>query len=173
MPAMPIIPTMPTMLNSLLESLRNTDYQAFRGARLEFVLPMTKGFLNVNLDKFEVGAIKRADIVFIDAVNVSLNVQTSIPFFKNRTIEGIIFEKLEPPRFILRIEIEDGLNALERGVLGRLLPDGIDLDGRMLQVDLRHFLQRRPNLLPLLDRIHDVRLVGERDRFMLKFKFSV
>lgn len=158
------------MENTLLHRLEQRRFEDLRGARLHLELPVSRTLLNWYVRQLESATIDDVEIVAIRGAEVEVAVRTDIPFFKNRTLIARFHEQI--PDLVLRVEITDGLNFLERSLLRPFLPDGLDLDGRELVIDLKYFLGRNPRLAFWADKVKNARVVGSRGQ-RLVFIFDI
>jgi hypothetical protein len=152
------------MPSPLLQRLEKRRFDDLRGTQLHLELPVARTLLNWYIHQLESQAIRHVEVISIRGTEMAVNVQTNIPFFKDRTVTARFNERID--RLVLRVELTDGINFVERSLLRPFLPDGLDLDGRELTVDLGYFLQRNPRLAFWTDKIHNTRVAGGRERLL-------
>lgn len=160
------------MAHSLLERIRQGDFKDLAGTVLYFNIPLTRSFLNWNIQQSLPDKIESIKIKSIQGSIIALNVETTIPLLPDFDITLELYEILSLPRLELKMKIIDGLGWLARSVVNKLLPDGMDIDGKILTVDLYHFMFENTKYRTLVDKIAFARWVAAKDKLLLEFELQ-
>ncbi|MBV6441506.1 MAG: hypothetical protein DYG98_06195 [Haliscomenobacteraceae bacterium CHB4] len=159
------------MANVLLEKIRSGDFSDFSGASLSMKIPLTREFLNRNLEKLTISNVKQIKIDSITGSTVLIQIKTALLVSLSITVE--VQEELEKGTFGLRMKITDGLGRIGRSVIDSLLPYGMRITDDVVYINLRHFLLKGLENQALIDKITRAVLTGGDDRLYLELDLKI
>lgn len=158
------------MTNSVLDRIKQNNFEDLAGASLSFKVPLTRAFLNWNVQRSLPDKIESIKIRSIQGRIIVLNIETMIPLLPVFDITVELYEILPIPQLELKMKIVDGLGWLARNVADKLLPDGMDIDGKTLIIDLHQILFKNTKYKTLVDKITYARFTGAKDKLLLEFE---
>lgn len=159
------------MANLIIEKIRSGDFSDFKGASLSMKIPLTREFLNRNLEQLTVSNIKNIKIDAITNKTVLIRIKTALLVSLSITVE--VQEEMEKETLGLSMKITDGLGRIGRSVIDSLLPYGMRITNDIVYINLRHFLFKNLENQALLDKITRAILTGGDDRLYLELDLEI
>lgn len=161
------------MTNQVLERIQQGNFKDLAGTNLYVKVPLTRAFINWNAQQFLPDKIESIKVTSIQDRIIILKVETTIPLVPVFDITLELYENLPPPQLELKLRIIDGLGWIARSVVDTLLPDGMDIDGKVLTINLAHFLFKNKKYQPIAHKITSARCIGGKDRLFLEFQLQL
>ncbi len=161
------------MTNPVLDRIEQGNFKDLAGSSLYSKIPLTRAFINWNLKQLLPDKIKSIHVKAMHGRTMDLNIETTIPLVPVFDITVELYESLVPPQLELKIRIVDGLGWLARKAVDGFLPEGMDIDGKILTVDLYHFFFKNSKYKSLANKITYVRLGGSKDKLLVEFELQV
>jgi len=162
-----------TMQQVILQKLKAGQVDDLKGTNIHFQLPLKKDFINWNLSQLQLPKMKSVQFIYINPRETAVHLHTSIPFYSNKTIRGEVYKAIDVPRFTLKINVTDGLNRLERGLMQRFLPQGVRLKGTLMEMDLFDFVLKNSDYAFAAQYIHNVHLQSNNNAYLLDFDLII
>ena len=134
-------------------------------------IPLTREFLNSNLEQLSVSNIRYIKIDSIADRTARISIKTTLLVSLHLTVE--VQEELDGKRLGLRMKITDGLGRIGQSVVDSLLPDGMSIMDDVAYINLRHFLFKDAEYQPFLDKITRAAIAGGNDRLFLEVELTL
>lgn len=162
------------MMNALLQQLQQRNFQDLKGTALTIELPIPLDLLNEVIKVAIKGIDVLQEVKITDMYNgeVTIEVRTTIFTFKERTITGRIVKALNVVKPAIQIEITDGLGFAGRKLVGMALPDGMELENKVLCISLHHFLFTTPQSQALLQFLKKGEIETRAHDFLLRIQLE-
>ncbi len=164
----------------LLKLISTNNFEALKGSQLKSQLNISKDLVNEFIENAlaDIENIHKVEVLFIEAGQVHINIQTSFTPFKNRII---IFEPAEDlgfPNPVLNLKVVKGINWIERVALPCALPEGISFQKKTMHVDLKTFILKgspidQSILQSMLYKITKGELFAHKNCFQLNVEVSI
>ncbi len=161
------------MTNSVLDRIQQGDFKDLAGSSLYFKVPLTRAFINWNVQKLLPNRIESINVKAMQGRTMDLSIETTIPLLPVFDITVELYDSLSPPQLVLKMRIVDGLGWLARKALDGFLPEGMDIDGKILTIDLYHFFFEKSKYKSLVNKITYIRLGGTKDKLIVEFELKL
>ncbi len=159
------------MENLLLYKLQNGDFSDIEGTSISVKLPLTREFLNWNLEQLSINNIKSIKIDYIKENRMSaIAIKTKLLVRLNIFLE--ILEDMEGSDLRLRMRITDGLGRIGRSIVNNLLPHGMSITNGIININLQYFLFDNFEYKHLLDKITYAKFTGGEDKIFLELQLK-
>lgn len=157
-------------MNALLQQLQRRNFQDLKGSALTIKLPIALDLLNevIRVVIKDVDVLQVVKITAIQNGQVTIDVRTTIFTFKERIITGRIIREIDVVKPAIQIEIMNGLGFAGRKLVGMALPDGMELENKVLHISLRHFLFETPQSQALLQFLKVGEIETRANDFLLR-----
>ncbi|MCB0501370.1 MAG: hypothetical protein KDD32_01710 [Bacteroidetes bacterium] len=110
------------MLNTLIQKVRNNEFEDVKGS-LKCKIPFTIPVINALLNKAEdnKGVIKQLEVIRIDGEEITLKIALGGSMIAKKIVDRElklkIHPNLNPPEWLLYIEVLDGINTWENEII--------------------------------------------------------
>jgi len=161
------------MQDIILQKLKAGQVDDLKGTNVHIQLPLKKDFINWNLKQLQLPKVKSVQFMYINPRETAVHLHTSIPFYNNKTIRGEVYKVIETPRFTLKINVTEGLNRLERGLMKGFLPQGVRMNGKLMELDLYDFALKDSDYAFAAKFIQNMQLLSENNAYVLDFDIII
>ncbi|MCY7328078.1 MAG: hypothetical protein LH618_05995 [Saprospiraceae bacterium] len=161
------------MTNQVLERLQQGNFKDLAGTNLHVKVPLTRAFINWNAQQSLPDKIESVKVKSIQGRIIVLQVETTIPLVPVFDITLELYENLSLPQLKLKLKIIAGLGWIARSVVDTLLPDGMDIEGKVLTINLFHFIFKNKKYRTIAHKITSARWIGGQDKLILEFELQL
>ncbi len=161
------------MQDIILQKLKAGQIDDLKGTNVHVQLPLKKDFINWNLKQLQLPKVKSVQFMYINPRKTAVHLHTNIPFYSNKTIRGEVYKNIAMPGFTLKINVTEGLNRFERGLMKGFLPQGVRMHGTLVEVDLYDFVLKDSEYAFTAKFIQNMQLLSENNAYLLDFDIII